>query len=267
MSGGTVWGDNNCVVAGWTSVYLWEVANDCLCIIFQFFFFFLCLLNYVEPWVFLLLLIWFFSFFCWEGWGAEAPQSKRLCCTAASQLRICFTPLLFDTVLRIPYNTSGPAGGQRKTSTFVSFLVIFLIWYFSYVTFKWKDTKSLVIFGDFIPFALSWQWTQRPAGDSMKDMKELLNNLFKTCCQLFLFFSGLISIKGWKLKRLLTYESTWKSSYTRTVKTKIKYSTTIFFRKGKCLGSSCWDHPASLHKWGPWYHRETRMFQLHSFVR
>lgn len=64
-----------------------------------------------------------------------------------------------------------------------------------------------------------------------------------------------------------TSESTWKSSYTRTVKTKIKYSTTIFFRKGKCLGSSCWDHPASLHKWGPWHHRETRMFQLHSFVR
>lgn len=127
--------------------------------------------------------------------------------------------------------------------------------------------RTVVIFGDFIPFALSWQWTQRPAGDSMKDMKELLNHSFKTCCQCFLFFSGLISIKGWKLKRLLTYESTWKSSYTGTVKNEIKYSRATFFRKGKCLGSSCSDHPASLHEWVPWYHRETRMFQLCSFVR
>lgn len=198
------------------------------------------------------------------GWGTTEQTALLYCCITAAYL---FYPSSFWYGFEDSLNTSGPAGGQRKTSTFASFLVIFLIWYFSYVTFKWKDTKSLVIFGDFIPFALSWQWTQRPAGDSMKDMKELLNNLFKTCCQLFLFFSGLISIKGWKLKRLLTYESTWKSSYTRTVKTKIKYSTTIFFRKGKCLGSSCWDHPASLHKWGPWYHRETRMFQLHSFVR
>lgn len=82
-----------------------------------------------------------------------------------------------------------------------------------------------------------------------------------------LSFCGLISIKGWKLKRLLTYESIRRSSYTGTVKIKIKYFRAIFFRKGKCLGSSCSDHPASLHKWGPWYHRETRMFQLHSFVR
>lgn len=81
--------------------------------------------------------------------------------------------------------------------------------------------RTVVIFDDFIPFALSWQWTQRPAGDSMKDMKELLNHSFKTRCQRFLFFSGLISIKGWKLKRLLTYKSTWKSSYTGTVKIRL----------------------------------------------
>lgn len=53
----------------------------------------------------------------------------------------------------------------------------------------------------------------------------------------------------------------------RNCKNKIKCSRAIFLRKGKCLGSSCSDHPASLHKWGPWYHRETRIFQLHSFVR
>lgn len=137
------------------------------------------------------------------GWGTTQQTALLYCCITAAYL---FYPSSFWYGFEDSLNTSGPAGGQRKTSTFVSFLVIFLIWYFSYVTFKWKDTKSLVIFGDFIPFALSWQWTQRPAGDSMKDMKELLNNLFKTCCQLFLFFSGLISIKGWKLKRLPTYE-------------------------------------------------------------
>ena len=108
--------------------------------------------------------------------------------------------------------------------------------------------KTIVTFDDFVSFALWWQWTQRPAGDGMKDMKKLLNHWFKSCSQLLL--CSLKSIKGWKLNRFLIYHSTWKSCSTGTVEIKIKYSRTIFFRKGKRLGSACSDHPAPLQKWG-----------------